>query len=81
LTLSFAGQQIPLFALGTGPNYTILGGDISAFAGQTGQLQFIGNALLDNIFFSPTQIPEPNTLAFAALGAALFGLYSFRRTN
>src|SRR6266487_415667 len=33
----FAGQTIPLSALGTTSAYTIWGGDISSFAGQTGE--------------------------------------------
>ena len=71
--LSFAGQNIPLTSIGSGPNYTIFGGDVSLFAGQTGQLVFQGNGLLDNISFSPTAIPEPSVLTLATVGTFLFG--------
>src|SRR5947209_11328601 len=38
-SVSFAGQQIALVSLGSTPTYTILGGDVSGFAGQTGELR------------------------------------------
>jgi hypothetical protein len=67
-TLTFAGQPIPLTAIGGGPNYTVYGGDVSAFAGQTGELRFQGFGSLDNFQFSSTGIPEPTTLGLASLG-------------
>jgi hypothetical protein len=84
ISVFFAGQQIPLSVLGTGANYTIYGGDVSAFAGQTGELLFQANAIspsgwgtsLDNILFSNQSVPEPCALAVGALGTLLF---SFRR--
>jgi hypothetical protein len=69
--LSFAGHEVPLVAIGTGFNYTIFGGDVSTFAGETGELLFTGDGLLDNIVFSPTAVPEPGVLAFFALGTVL----------
>src|SRR5262245_6436051 len=33
----FAGQLIPLVQIGTGPNYAMLGGDVSQFAGRSGE--------------------------------------------
>ena len=77
--MSFAGQNVPLTSVGSGPNYTIFGGDISMFAGQTGQLVFEGNGLLDNIVFSPTAIPEPSTLGMFATGAVFLAWRSGRR--
>jgi hypothetical protein len=72
--VTFNGQAIPYGIIGTGPNYTIYGGDISAFAGQTGQLRFSGNGgMLDNIQFSNLPIPEPGVFGLAALGALLLG--------
>jgi hypothetical protein len=71
LALSFAGQDIPLFPIGNSANYTIYGGDISAFAGQTGQLLFTGNAFLDNIQFSDVAIPEPGVAGLIALALAV----------
>jgi len=79
--VSFNGQNISLLQLSSTSNYGIMGGDISAFAGQTGQLLFtalpnVGYGGLDNIRFSSSSIPEPSSLALGALGALLFG---FRR--
>ena len=80
--VSFNGQPLSIVLLGIGsnPNYNIYGADISAFAGQTGQLLFtapkLTGAIIDNIQFSSSTVPEPSELALGALGALLF---SFRR--
>jgi len=85
LLVSLGGQNIPFFAIGTGPNYTLYGGDASMFAGQNDQLIFsaVGggdnNWNIDNIVFSPSPIPEPSTLALAAAGALLLGLARWRK--
>lgn len=41
LSLSLNGVNIPYFGISNAPNYTVYQGDISAFAGQTGELQFL----------------------------------------
>jgi hypothetical protein len=84
LQVSLAGQNIPFFALSTGTNYTLYGGNIpSGIAGESEQLMF--SALpagggsgwtIDDIQFSSSAVPEPNQLALSALGALLLG---FRR--
>jgi len=77
--VTFNGQVIPLFQLGSRTNYTVYGGDISAFAGQTGELRFTSPAsgpvvaLLDNIYFSTQPIPEPSVLGLFALGLSFLG--------
>jgi hypothetical protein len=80
---TFNGQVIALTAVGSGANYTVYGGDISLFAGQTGELRFTalspGEGLIDNIQFSPQAIPESNSLALFGVGALLLGF--FRRRN
>jgi hypothetical protein len=86
LQVTFNGQAIPLFQTGATTNYAIMGGDISAFAGQTGQLLFsalpnLGNALLDNIQFSSSPIPEPSSLALTALGCGLLGFRHWRKIS
>jgi len=81
MQVSFAGQNIPLAQLGITGNYLILGGDISAFAGQTGELRFTVPSgpfsynipYLDSIVFSTQSIPEPSTFGLFGLGAFLFG--------
>jgi hypothetical protein len=71
VSVSFAGQQIPLSVLGNSPTgYSIFGGDITAFAGQTGELRFQGVGYLDYIQFSSQPIPEPNAVALFLLGSA-----------
>ncbi len=61
LNVTFAGQPISLVRLGSGANYDIIGGDISAFAGQTGELRFItapnSSGVLDYIQFSNQVVP------------------------
>ncbi len=83
--VSFKGQIIPHMAIGAGPNYTIYGGDISAFSGQTGELLFTAFPsrfwVLDNIQFSTEAIPEPRSLGLFALGGLLFGLRRWRNSS
>ena len=84
LEVSFGSQVLSVFALSTGPNYTLYGADISAFAGQTNALTFSAlqnlNAYngwrIDNIQFSTNAVPEPSMFALIGLGGVLLG---FRR--
>ena len=71
--LTFAGQQIPVSLLNNTPNYSIYGGDVTAFANQPGELRFTGGGYLDNIFFSGQPIPEPGAGSLFAIGALLLG--------
>jgi hypothetical protein len=86
IELSFAGHSIPLVQIGSEPGYNIVGGDISAFAGVTGELRFTaqGNkdGLIDDIRFSsePLVVPEPGPAALFAMGAlALAGTRARQR--
>jgi hypothetical protein len=88
--VTFAGQQIPLVQLGSGAEYTLLGGDIFAFRGQAGELRFTvpaapgvlyGGGLLDDIQFSGQPIPEPCAFTFAALAVLLFGWRQYGSTR
>jgi hypothetical protein len=82
LSVSLGGQNIPFSVITTTPNYTLYGGDVSAFAGQTEQLTFTApNGVnnywgLDDIQFSDQPIPEPGVFA---LGALLLGWRAVRR--
>lgn len=75
--VSFNGQTLSLTVTGSTPNYNIYQADISAFAGQPGQLLFTtvpgGSDMIDNIQFSSAAVPEPSALALAALGTTLLG--------
>jgi hypothetical protein len=79
-SISFNGQNLTWLAVSNALNYTVYGADVSAFAGQTGQLLFsAGNytyAELDSISFSTQPVPEPSELALIVLGTLFFG---FRR--
>ena len=77
----FNGNPLSFAVTGTTPNnYNIYQADISAYAGQTGELLFFTpfntSAIIDNIQFSSTAVPEPSALALTAIGAAWLG---FRR--
>jgi hypothetical protein len=85
LQVTFNGQPLIPVAISNAANYIIWGMDISAYAGQTGELRFTkpwlptnfsDGALLDNIQFSSSPIPEPSPLALTAVGTLLLG---FRR--
>jgi hypothetical protein len=77
LQASFAGQLIPLVQIGAGANYIIVGGDVSQFAGQIGELRFTAppssGGLLDDIQFSPLPIPEPSIVSLLAVGVSVLG--------
>ena len=77
----FAGTPLALQVLGNGPNFSLeYGADISAYAGQYGQLFFqtyagssSGINLLDDVVFSPQAIPEPGV--FSLFGLALLASF------
>jgi hypothetical protein len=81
-SVSFAGHSLPLQVLGNLPYYgQIYGANISAYAGQYGQLMFQtgpfssdGVNILDDIAFSAQGIPEPGALSILGLGALVLGL-------
>ena len=83
-TASLGGQTVNMVPLQTFPSYTLYGGDISAFAGQTAQLSItappapsgrgnLNGVLLDDIQFSDQPIPEPSLFDLSAFGAVLLG--------
>jgi hypothetical protein len=75
LQVSFNGQFLSPVALGTTPSYTIWGTDISAYAGQSGELRFavpwLATSMLDGIQFSFSTVPEPSVLSLGFLGFVL----------
>ena len=91
-SVSFAGNNLPLVLLSTaqapsGQQYDVYGADISAYAGQTGQLEFTEllapnssglSLLLDDITFSTSSAPEPSSALLAALGGLLFAIFRRR---
>jgi hypothetical protein len=91
LQVSFNGRSLTPVAISTTANYTIWSMDISAYAGQTGELRFTkpwlptgysDGALLDNIQFSSSPIPEPSALALCGVSLLLFlGIRQLTRPN
>jgi hypothetical protein len=82
LDITIAGQNISYAAVGSGPNYTLYGANISAWGGHTEQLTFsavesggLNDWLIDDISFSPQSVPEPSPLVLTGAGALVFALY------
>jgi hypothetical protein len=71
LQITFNGHILPFYTLENDAGYSVLGADISAYAGQTGQLLFTkpvlsGESVIDDIFFTPDPIPEPSVLRLSS---------------
>ena len=83
--VSFAGHILSLVELSNTANYNIYGVNISAFAGQTGQLLFTAfpqeGDVIDNIQFSSLPVPEPSEFALTALGALFLGFRRWRNSS
>jgi hypothetical protein len=70
LVVSLDGRDLAYTALSSGPNYTLYGANIPAFAGQTATLSFgtPNFVVIDDIEFA---VPEPSTLALLSLAGAV----------
>jgi hypothetical protein len=71
----FNGQALCSIPINVTSNYTVWGADISAYAGQSGELRFTApwqrSGTLDGIQFSTTPIPEPTFFDLFAMGGLL----------
>jgi len=91
LSVSLGGQDLDLFALSTGADYTLYSADVSTFAGQTAQLTLdaltvpvgygFNNWNIDNISFSSSPIPEPSVLGLSALGGVVLAFNCLRKKS
>ena len=88
VSAGFDGQNISLFPVGSGSNYTLYEGDIARFAGQLGELRLSSEPLpgnpynaftLDSINFVP--IPEPSVGTLCLVGGLILGLRLRRRVG
>jgi hypothetical protein len=90
--VSFNDQPLSVTFVGATDYYTIFSADISAFAGQTGQLLFTSSHYpnapgdqIDNIQFSSSGVPEPSTFGLLTLVGSLFSLHRraiiYKRTS
>ncbi len=86
-SVSFDGNNLSPVAIGTGPNYTVYGVNISSYAnGQPATLEFsalytgLGLSMLglDDITFVT---PEPSIVALTAIGGLLFGARKWLRSG
>jgi hypothetical protein len=76
LQVTFNGQILSFIDISNALNYTIWRADISAYAGQTGELLFTahwfnGQGMIDNIQFSTLPIPEPSVLGLFSMCTAI----------
>ncbi|MBI5383105.1 MAG: PEP-CTERM sorting domain-containing protein [Verrucomicrobia bacterium] len=80
MSVQLNGTELQMQVLGFTGGATVVGADVSAFAGQTVELRLISHpyqdagvsqTYLDNIMFSPEPVPEPATFVLLALGGAL----------
>jgi hypothetical protein len=87
LSVSFAGDNLSLFVLSSGTtpdgaSYGVYGANIASLAGQTGQLEFTASFFnwieLDDITFSTTAVPEPNSIVLTGIGGLIFAWYRRR---
>jgi PEP-CTERM motif len=74
--VTVGGQTISMIPLLNTATYTVLAGDICAFAGQTHELKIAGLPgnfvfTVDSIVFSSQPVPEPSALGLFALGGLL----------
>jgi hypothetical protein len=84
--VSMNSQNIPYEAMTTGANYTLYGGDISAFAGQSAELEMSvlvpfsdpSGWNIDSIGFSTQPVPEPSTFALGGLALGLMVIIGMR---
>ncbi len=78
LQVTFNGQQLSFSDISDTPHYTIWAADISVLAGQSGQLLFtapwLTTAMLDNIQFSSSPVPEPSAFTLFSCGSVLIFL-------
>ena len=86
MEITFKGQPLDFMVTGITANYNIYSADISSFAGQAGELLFTappltGSDTLDNIQFSASPVPEPNSFGLFALGGLLATWLQWRKSS
>jgi PEP-CTERM motif len=85
LQVTFDGQSLSPVALSSTATYTVWGVDISAYAGQSGELRFtapwLNTSILDGIQFSAQSVPEPSTSGLLGTGAVFIWWWLTRRPN
>jgi len=83
LQVFFDGQLLSFVAVSNSPSFTLWEANISAYAGQTGQLEFTepwqNSGLLDNIQFSSSPVPEPGVFGLSIFGGLALAWKRWRK--
>lgn len=74
----FNDAELPTTRLAVTDNYELWGADLSDFSGDYGELKFRGQGLLDEIRFSPLEVPEPAAWSILLLGGAIIARFRKR---
>ena len=69
--VSFGGTPVVVQQIGSTARFNLFAGDITSFAGQTGELRFSQTGMLDGISFSALPVPEPGAVVLLSVGAIL----------
>jgi hypothetical protein len=83
--VSFDGSVLSPVLLSTVGPVSFYGADISAFAGQSGELELTAlvsagaSVEFDDISFSTTAVSEPGVLSLLGMGGLIFALHRWRR--
>lgn len=75
----FDDTELSITRLGVTDDYELWGADLSGFAGDYGELRFRGQGELDDIRFSPLEVPEPGISSLVLLGGGVLVVVSRRR--
>jgi len=74
----FNDTELPMTRLAVTDDYELWGADLSDFSGDYGELKFRGQGALDDIKFSPLEVPEPATWSILLLGGVVMARFRKR---
>jgi hypothetical protein len=82
--VSFAGQALQLYHIGSLADFNVFAADVSGYAGQSGELRFTAEPrerlLFDAVYFSPAPVvPEPTVASLVGLGGLLYAWHFIKR--
>ena len=77
--VTFADTPIGLTIVNSTATYNVFAGDITALAGQTGELRFSQTGLFDQVTFSTLPVPEPGVIGLLLVGVTFLGIRIRRR--
>jgi hypothetical protein len=74
----FNDTELSTTRLAVTDDYELWGADLSDFSGDYGELKFRGQGVLDDIKFSPLEVPEPAAWSILLLGGAIIARFRKR---